>query len=245
MQPRIILSAALLFTLGFSAQAQQKKESDKLDIKKLEDKYWAAKDDDFSVVQNRTFSKANRFHVTLLGGIPINDPYSKGNTTSISVGYHLNERHGIEFMNLNANYSDNDSVQQFVSDHNTIPNHNVLKSQMSLQYSFIPLYAKMSLLDQKIIYFDMGVSAILGQSTFEQLVLGGNRTASAMHYGFSVFQHYFFNEHIAVKIDYRNTWTSEERFRYKMNFGEPESARSLGTKSINDTMFMFGITYFH
>ncbi len=39
------------------------KADDKVDISDLESKYWAPKDTDFSVVQNRTYSKDNRFMI--------------------------------------------------------------------------------------------------------------------------------------------------------------------------------------
>src|SRR5687768_17351365 len=43
------------------AAGVKKPESEKLDIQGLEEKYWAPKDTDFSVVQNRTYTKAKRF----------------------------------------------------------------------------------------------------------------------------------------------------------------------------------------
>ena len=54
-----ILAASQAFAQpGDNSSNDQQRGSDKLDIKKLEQKYWAAKDDDFSVVQNRRYVKA-------------------------------------------------------------------------------------------------------------------------------------------------------------------------------------------
>src|SRR4051794_14929352 len=50
----------------------------KVDISDLENKYWAPKDTDFSVVQNRTYSKDHKFIASLQYGIPINDSHSDG-----------------------------------------------------------------------------------------------------------------------------------------------------------------------
>jgi outer membrane beta-barrel protein len=243
MQKTILTIFLILFGAS-NVWAQKEKESDKLDIKKLEDKYWAAKDDDFSVVQNRAFTKANRFFVSALGGFPINDPYSNGSSTYLSLGYHTSERWGYELSYMKADLRDNDATEQFIKDHKTVPNHNTLVSTTTAQVNFIPLYAKMSFMDKKIIYFDMGIALGLGQTAFTQNIVTGDKSGTATHYMFSLYQHFFFSEHFAFKFDFRNTWTDEERFRYKMNSGEPESNRTLGTKSINDTSLMFGLTFF-
>lgn len=249
MDIRMMTTTAAIFTAlwlaGPAALAQdQQRDSDRLDIKQLEDKYWSAKDDDFSVVQNRAFPKAGRFYGTLLGGIPINDVYSSGTVTGLSLGYYVSERWGLEVMHVNAGYAENEAVRQFIDDHGTYPNHNRLNSMTSLQWNYVPLYAKMSFLDRKIIYFDMGVGLGIGQTSFTQNVVTGNRTASEMNYSLSFFQHFFFTEHFALKVDFRNTWTNEERFRYQMPGGTPESERSLGKKYINDTMLLLGFTFF-
>lgn len=62
--------------LPLSALAQDKGTSDKVDLKKLEDKYWSAKDDEYGVIQNRTFSKAGRFFGAVGYGTLINDPFA-------------------------------------------------------------------------------------------------------------------------------------------------------------------------
>lgn len=246
---RILASIMMILAIhaaAATAWAQDKGtgDSDKLDIKKLEDKYWSAKDDDFNVVQNRTYTKEKRVAVTLLGGMSINDPYSSGNLTGLALSYHTSERFGYELTYLKTSYKDNEVTSRFVADHDTMPNHNVLKGLISAQVNFIPLYAKMSWLDKRIIYFDMGFGLGIGQTQYEQAVVDGNRSKTGTSYMLSVYQTFFFSEHFALKADFRNTWTSEERVRYKMNIGEPESARSIGSKSINDSQLLLGLTYF-
>src|SRR5690349_4425346 len=58
---------------GTAAKPDDK--SDKLDISDLEQKYWAPKDTDFSVVQNRTYTKAGKLGVSLMTGPIINDTF--------------------------------------------------------------------------------------------------------------------------------------------------------------------------
>lgn len=227
------------------AQTTETKESDKLDIKKLEEKYWGAKDDDYSVIQNRAFPKAKRYFLNVSYGIPINDPYSKGSLTGLTGGYFFNERMGVEATLMNANFTHNDSTQTFMTDHATLPNHNKFISSQTLSWLIVPFYAKMSFWDKKIIYFDMGVGLGVGQTTYESQINIGNKINSAMHYSLDITQHFFFTEHWDIRFDFRNKWTQEERFRYKINPSESESARSIGSTSINDTSLNLGITYWH
>ena len=234
-----ILSIGLITLLVPVAQAQSK-DSDKLDIKKLEDKYWSAKDDDFTVVQNRAYSKAGRFFATLQGGIPINDPYSTGTLSGASLGYYFSERYGLELNYLSANFSNNNATDDFIVQHKSVPDHNTLKSQAQLQFDYVPLYAKMSFLDKKIIYFDMGLGVFVGQNTFGQAVTTGDQTGTTTAYGISVFQNFFLGEHFALKVDYRNSWGNEDVLHYNGT----QIGQGRGARSVNDSSLLIGITFF-
>ncbi len=76
-------------------KAPEAKKDEKLDITDLEQKYWAPKDTDFSVVQNRTYTKAGRVALSLSGPI-VNDPFSSGYNPSVKVNYYFSERYGVE-----------------------------------------------------------------------------------------------------------------------------------------------------
>ena len=228
----------------------QQRGSDKLDIKKLEQKYWAAKDDDFSVVQNRRYVKAERFYLTAEGGIPFNDPYSSGSMLSASVGYFFNERWGLEANYNSANLKDNDAVKQFVDQYGAIPDHNVFKSSYFLSGIWVPFYAKMSVLDKAIIYFDMGVSLGVGAVNYDLKESEGDQSKSAMAAKLGVFQQIFFSEHFAFRVDLNNTWSNQDQMKYyapgTVVGGTTVSGnRDLGSKMVNDTSLMFGFTYWH
>ena len=87
--------ACLTFLAAERANAQAPKAdapagaSDKVDVTDLEKKYWASKDTDFSVVQNRVYSKANRFALTAQYGFLINDQWSDGPKFAGSLGYYF------------------------------------------------------------------------------------------------------------------------------------------------------------
>lgn len=234
-----------------TAPKPEARESDKLDIRKLEQKYWSAKDDDFSVVQNRRYVKKERFYLTGSYGIPFNDPYSTGSIAGASLGYFFNERWGLEGNYNSASLSQNDAVKQFVDTYGAIPNHNIVKSNYFLSGIWVPFYAKMSVVDKSIIYFDMGLSVGVGQLDYEIAQAEGNAPQNTMAYKIGVFQQIFFSEHFAIRADLTNTWSTQERMKYyapNTNVGginTGSSPRDMGSETINDTSLMIGITYWH
>ncbi|WP_413581131.1 outer membrane beta-barrel domain-containing protein [Bdellovibrio sp. HCB288] len=220
--------------------------SDKLDIKKLENKYWAAKDEDFGVVQNRRYVKAERFYLTGKAGIPFNDAYSTGTIMGLDLGYFLNERWGFELSYDSADMKNNDAVDQFISTYGAIPDHNVIQSSYFVSAIWVPFYAKMSALDKAIIYFDMGVSVGLGNVNYKIAKQEGDESKSAFGYKLGIFQQIFFSEHFALRADLINTWSNQEQSKYYYNYGgNAITGRDLGSKMVNDTSLMIGITYWH
>lgn len=246
-----ILMTSQAFAQSTDSKPAAERGSDKLDIKKLEQKYWAAKDDDFSVVQNRRYVKAERFYLTASAGIPFNDPYSSGSIIGGSFGYFFNERWGVEANYNSANMKDNDAVKQFVDTYGAIPNHNVYKSSYYLSGIWVPFYAKMSVLDRSIIYFDMGLSVGAGNLSYEITQAEGNVSKSAFSYKLGIFQQIFFSEHFAIRADLTNTWSTQDKMKYyapNTNVGGTNTgsgARNLGSETINDTSLMIGLTYWH
>ncbi|MNK26236.1 hypothetical protein D3C87_445680 [compost metagenome] len=215
--------------------------SDKLDIKKLEQKYWAAKDDDFSVVQNRRYSKADRFYFNLAGGIAVNDPHETGTIFSGQFGYFFNERWGVDVNYSKANMSENDATTFFYDQYGAIPDHTVFDSSTMLSATYVPLYAKMSFVDRAIIYFDMGISVGVGMTDYIQRREDGDKKESAFAYQIGINQQIFFSEHFAVRVDFINKFTNEKQIKWDSGAAN----RDLGNKVINDTSLLLGLTYWH
>lgn len=230
----------LIMTVFFAGSAWAQ-DSDKLDIKKLEEKYWSAKDDEYSVVQNRAFTKANRYYVFAAAGTPLNDAYSAGQVYTTNIGYYFSEKWGAEVSYMTASLINNDATDQFVREHRTVPNHNRLNSAVNANFMFVPLYAKMSFLDKKIIYFDMGVSVGFGQTTYSIVKEAGDKTSTGVNWNLKLFQHFFFTENIALRADFINMWTDEEKERYRVQGTNTDP--KLGTSTINDTSLLLGVTY--
>ena len=79
-----------------AAVKSKKATNQKLNLDQLEKRYWAPKDTEFKVVQNRKFKKAKRYNVTLMGGVLFNDPFVESTNLSLSTAWYFDEHSGVE-----------------------------------------------------------------------------------------------------------------------------------------------------
>lgn len=221
------------------------KADDTVDLKKLQDQYWAAKDSDYSVVQNRTYTKAHRPFLSLSYGPLVNDSYSIGRMTNIAVGYFLSERWGFEFAYEKGDLHDNDGVAKYRDQYGVQVDYNKFQSAKSLNAIFVPLYAKMSFMDKHILYFDMQFALGVGQIDYEIQRNIGNKTASATMLNLDITQQLFFHEHLAFRLDIKNKWSTQNRERFQLTGTQTENDRPLSTLQNQDTTILLGLTYFH
>jgi outer membrane beta-barrel protein len=213
---------------------------DKLDISELEQKYWAPKDTDFSVVQNRTYTKSKRFAASALLGIPMNDNYNDGFAYGFLANYYLDERYGFEFQYIKHDYSNSQATKEFykLSGGAAPPDFNRPVDFIGLGFNWVPFYAKMSVLGSKIIYFDMQFTPVIGMSTYEQQARTGAKEETAFTYGFDLTQYFFVHKNFAYRFNYQNRWSSQEVLAWDTGLKE-RSDRD------NTSTFLFGFTYFH
>lgn len=228
-----------------SASPAAPTKDEKVDVSDLENKYWAPKDTDFSVVQNRTYTKDKRFFGTIHYGPLVNDKYSEGNNLGISANYFWSERFGVQATYLKSDLSDSEVVTNLKTQFSTgvTPNFGRMTDYMGVGFNWVPFYAKMSFMGKKILYFDMAFTPTIGMTGYEQQVRTGNQTKSAFTYGLDITQYFFFTNHFAIRADLKNQWFSEERLIYHNS-----NPALVGTK-INDqlnhtTIFLLGVTFF-
>lgn len=246
-----LLTAVMMTMMSLSVFAQSKdgaasKDSDKLDLRRLEDKYWAAKDTDFSVVQNRTYTKAGRAFVSVSYGPLINDEWSIGRMTNFTGGYYFSERFGVEVAHENGDLKKNDGIVQIEQYNGLHPNYNKFVSYTSVNAIWVPFYAKMSFLDRAIVYFDMQFALGLGNMTYENQIdpsEGSNEKKTSFGYNFDFTQQLFFSEHWAVRLDVKNKWSKQDLVRYRLQ-GSGAVDRDLGSSNRQDTSFLLGVTFF-
>lgn len=211
---------------------------DKVDVTDLEKKYWASKDTDFSVVQNRVYTKANRLALSLQYGTLINDQWSDGPTMSGSLAYYFSERFGLEAHYQQTDSKNNKALQNLIAQAGTA-NHGKIKGYQGLSFNWVPFYAKMSVLNSSIIYFDMAISPGIGVTTYEQQHEAGNISKTAPTVSLDFTQSFFFSKYAAFRVDYKNRWFQEEVVRYRIPLG------SVNTETSQTSVLLFGFQFYY
>lgn len=229
-------------------EAKPTKGDEKVDISDLESKYWAPKDTDFSVVQNRTFSKDHKFMISPAWGTPINDAYSEGNVFGLTANYFWSERMGVQAMYFDADLKNNDATNDIgtlSARSGAAPDHGKLNSYLGVGFTLVPFYAKMSFWGKRIIYFDMAFTPTLGMTTYDQMIEGGNKSKSALTYGLDVTQYFFFNRWFAIRVDLKNQFYTQEVVKFRTTNGSPQTTgQKVTDKNIQDTLFLLGAAFY-
>ncbi|RME15565.1 MAG: outer membrane beta-barrel domain-containing protein [Bdellovibrio sp.] len=228
------------------ASVNQKKAGDKLDISDLEQKYWAPKDTDFSVVQNRSYTKAKKVAVSLLAGPIVNDAFNSGLNGSLSVGYYFSERQGVELIYNQGFLTDSLATTTFkekLSGGGVGPDYNRPSGYIGVAYNWVPFYAKMSFLGRKIIYFDMQFSPGIGVASYEHITDVDSNSQiektgkSAVALSLDITQFFFFHKRFAIRVDLKNRWYNQDVLSYRTG----SKARS---ETENVTQILMGATFF-
>lgn len=215
-----------------------------LDVSNFEAKYWAPKDVDFSVVQNRTYPKENRLFLSLNYGPIINDGYSEGNNTGITANYFFTERWGLQVQRVKASLKDNKFTQNLTSFGGGVqPDFGRLSDVTSVGISWVPIYAKMSLLSSKIIYFDMAITPTIGQVGYSQMTINGPQAQSAFSYGVDVTQYFFLSRNWAIRADVKNFFYKEEIAKYNAGSSGVATGANFRSTTNHTTIFMIGAAW--
>lgn len=231
---------------------QQPRSSDKVDLKKLEEKYWSAKDEDYAVIQNRTFSKSGKLYFSGTIGSLMNDPFAQSKPFGAALGYYFTEDFGIEASYISDSAKPSDSVYSFKSSvAGSSPNYNIPGSSYTLSLAYTPFYAKLAFMNMAIMYFDMGITAGVGQSDYYQITnatpgspptLDDIKTKkTATHFEIGIMQQLFLSKNFAFRLDIKNSFLNNELVPYDST---SPTAIPKSSKTQNNTYIMFGLTLF-
>jgi len=227
-----------------SAQTADK-NSDKVDITDLEKKYWAPKDTDFSVVQNRTYSKEGAFFISAQAGPIVNDHYSEGYIFGGTANYFFNERYGLQATYLTGDLKNNDPTNNLTNFGSGVqPDFGRFKNYYGLGFSFVPFYAKMSFLGSRILYFDMAVTPHVGMTSYDQILDGSTISKSSFTYGIDVTQYFFLTKNFAIRADLKNHFFNEEVLSYRGVSGKYVKGDKVRDQSTQFTTFLLGLTLY-
>lgn len=209
------------------------------DVSQIEGQYWIAKDSDFKVVQNRLYKKEKRFALSATYGPLINDQFSDAKALNLNGSYFFSERWGVEVSHLSLNPEDNSMTREFIDRFAVVPNHNKLRKYIGASVSWVPIYAKASLLEKRILHYDLSLSAGLGMLTYErQYTDKGDESVTAPALSLDVTQQFFITNHWAIRVVYMIKIFKEEVRDSRSPF-EVRSEDRVQTNFLN-----FGLTYF-
>lgn len=238
------IPAALPESKDDTKAESKKPKSDKVDISDLENRYWTAKDTEFSVVQNRLYTKEKRFSITPEIGPIFNDPYTNSINLGVAVNYYFTERSGVELTWWRTSAAEADLITR-IGTNGAMPDHNLPQMYIGAAYNWIPIYAKLSFLEKKILYFDMAVSPGIGVTTLKSshfttstsFVPPTGRDQTQITFALDISQQVFLSEHWAVRLDLRNHFYQEKLYG-------AVSGNELNTKFTYTGTVMLGLTFF-
>jgi outer membrane beta-barrel protein len=170
---------------------------ERIDVQSMKRRYWTVGNEDLmDVVQNRRYTKKNRWEASVKYGFWSDDAFQDQKSLGFSLGYHLNE-----FLSLHAFYatisSSNSQAYTAATEaaSGVTPIVNPNKSVMGAEARGSLVYGKLSLLGSKIFYYDLNTSIGLSQHKATD--------GSSMGYFFGLGQEFFLNKNWFVSVDWR------------------------------------------
>ncbi len=241
----LVLVIAILTTpLAFaqdSANESEKvdvnaKQGEKVNIKNIRKKYWAkGKKAKIGVVQNRKFSKANKYQLGVFGGINAVDPFLSVQTLGLSFGYHFTERYSLSLTGWYNFVGNSTAFDVFQTEKDGNINTNEPAGYIGLENNWSLLYGKLSFLGHKIIYFDLHIGAGLGLDFTET----GHYLAPSILIG----QRFFITKVTSLRFDYRFKYRRETFFEKTINTNSVSIGQEYGPRNAFSHVITIGVDF--
>ncbi len=167
----------------------------KIDINKVQQKYLVNAGNEVQVVQNRTYTKAHKFELGLLGGFVSADPFLNIYSYGGFLGYHFSEYVGIRALYWKDNASKTASWSKSGLQSGQYINTNAPTSLMGAEIKYTPIYGKVSISGSSIVYYDLSLFAGAG--------VRKTQSGSSMTPLFGIGQQFYFSKHFSFGVDYR------------------------------------------
>lgn len=216
----IVLPTFLILAFANTSFAKTSKRRKKIDVERLQEKYWKAKDYKTGVVQGRKYSKSKRVRLGLEYINLLNDRFSVSDGLANVRGdlaYFVNERLSVGGFYENLDLSDNTVLKETRSQPNGqfVLDHVKATSFVGASIEFVPIYSKMSWMNDKIIYFDLSISPKVGLATYEQQVNdGSNPEQSTLLVGLDLAANIFLSKSTSVSLAYRSRFFQSEVLQF-------------------------------
>lgn len=170
-------------------------EMQRVNVESVKEKYWARGDEsELGVVQNRLYSKAQKWELGLGIGITSTDPFLSVKTFGGTFGFHFNEYFSAHLMGSKHSVSSsnaNDVLEAGGKKANT----NKPKDHIGLEGRASLLYGKLSVVGKQIVYYDFHF--LLGA--------GGTNTETGRYFTphTGLGQQIFLSKRMSFNVDYR------------------------------------------
>ena len=168
--PFVVVALFLtLPTISSSAFAQAPagggaKQGERLDVESIKQKYWAkGNETQMNVVQNRMYTREGKVELSVFGGTFSDDPFLSTRSLGASLGYHFSEYIGIRALYMKLFPKKSSAADAFLAYQKSEATTNPPNYFYGVEGTASLLYGKLSLLGKAIIYYDLHLSAGLGQ----------------------------------------------------------------------------------
>ncbi len=194
----IFATAALSFIISTPVRAEEPAapEHDEVDVSKIKEKYWARGDEsELGVVQNRLYSKSQKWSFGVLGGFTTTDPFLNVRQFGGSIGYNFNEVLSAHIIGWKSFVSKSSALETFEENLRASTNNNPPKYTVSAEARSSLIYGKLSLVGKSIIYYDFYFAGGMGVTGTDN---GTYPSPSA-----GVGQKIYLSKSISFDVDYR------------------------------------------
>jgi outer membrane beta-barrel protein len=195
----------LMSSAAFARAEETQPDTEVLEVEKVKEKYWAqGEESQLGVVQNRTYSKAGKLQLGLVGGRATDDPFLSTTAYGLNVGYNFSEFWGASLVGLKYSVSPSNALKTLRSggkQANTVAPEYYLGGEATGSF----LYGKLSLLGASIIYYDMHVTGGGGITRTEN-------DSAAPTVSMGLGQRFYITKAFSLRMDYRfQTFVATEK----------------------------------
>lgn len=186
-----------------------------------------------SIIQKKYLPKTERFQLFAGAGTTTNSPWFLNLGVKVNFGYYFTESLGVELSGMFLSNSEREVAKEIRDNNNLQPEKFVnTKSYMGIDFVWAPLYGKLTMLNSRIIPFDMYFSAGGGTSSTNSQ----EGSVPTIHAG--IGQIFAISKAMAFRWDY--SWTSFQA----TPFADSATAASPKSNAYNDLILTAGISFF-
>jgi outer membrane beta-barrel protein len=195
---------ALVMAAPVAAAQETGKKADEptASAKKAEDKKSVeVREDRIKSVQRKDFLKRNRWELTPLVCLSLNDAFYQKIGGGASFAYHVADSLGIEFQAIYVGTIQTDMVGYFQQANEALPRVSELRYYLMGNILWSPIYGKLSLFTDEIVHFDAYLIGGFGMAYTET----GAKLASNIGLGLR----YFVTSWLVIKLEVRDLLYTE------------------------------------